>query len=232
VEKVPADTEPVTHMPRHRPELRPAKGCRQSLHDSHQILIHPWRWSFSRSLTGYASFQTQSHDLHRRLGIPHVSHRAVCHLQLLRRLELTTTEKTRSATSWGSRFISCPHTLNTIHPRRRSLRWTDLSRRRLVSILRRQNELTCTFHWGKRKPCQKSPSTNTATRCRRKTKSGLPGNSSSCGTHFKPKDFSAVANASSMPVPRVLTVDMQRFLCAGVRLSAMHKRSNTLAPLI
>ena len=63
----------------------------------------------------------------------------------------------------------------TTHPDSRSLRLTSRSRLRLRSIFFCQYSRLLfgrRYFWGL--PCQKSPSTNTTTRCNRKTKSGRP----------------------------------------------------------
>jgi hypothetical protein len=58
------------------------------------------------------------------------------------------------------------------------------------------------------RPCQKSPSTNTATFAEGKTKSGVPGKARQCSRYRKPSFQHAFRNATSGPVFSVLTEDI------------------------
>lgn len=73
---------------------------------------------------------------------------------------------------------SCSQTRTTVHPRVRSCRVCRLSRARLSSIFSSHH---AEFDRGTRKwrgqPCQKHPSKNTQTSCRRKTRSAAHRNS-------------------------------------------------------
>ncbi len=75
------------------------------------------------------------------------------------------------------RASSCSQTRTTRHPRARSSRLTRRSRARLPRIFFRQNAAFCFGHvaW-LGQPCQKHPSTNTASRSLGKTKSGFTEN--------------------------------------------------------
>ena len=68
----------------------------------------------------------------------------------------------------------------TVQPARRKRAWLRASRRRFASIFASHFSESLSLQVGKRQPCQKSPSTNTATFARRTEKSGRPGRSQTC----------------------------------------------------
>src|SRR5215216_1835698 len=72
------------------------------------------------------------------------------------------------------RFSSCSLILITFHPCFRNIRETLLSLAILVSILFFQNSTLVADNLLHLHPCQKHPSTNTATFSLSKTKSGFP----------------------------------------------------------
>lgn len=116
-----------------------------------------------------------------------------------RRTALATT----AATSLGSR---CSHARNTNHPACLSVRFVSKSRRRLASIFSRQN---WAFAFGqvacRGQPCQKHPSTNTATRARRNTMSarrGQLGNGFASTEYRRPSAWRSLLTASSAGVSR------------------------------
>lgn len=74
-----------------------------------------------------------------------------------------------------SRSISCSQIRSTTHPARRNFLKLRRSLARLSPIFFVQNGLNLYSQAGNRHPCQKSPSTKTATRARANTKSGRPG---------------------------------------------------------
>jgi len=81
--------------------------------------------------------------------------------------------RTSRAASPGT--SSCSQMRRTRQPHRRRVRFTSRSRARLRSSFRRQNaRLPLGIRPCFGQPCQKQPSTKTAKRAARKTKSGLP----------------------------------------------------------
>jgi hypothetical protein len=129
----------------------------------------------------------------------------------------------------------CSHTRMTVQPSPRSSPVTRLSRLRLVSILFVQN---ARFVVGRARaqtghPCQKQPSTNTATFSARHTKSGRPG-SGRCLRH-PPKRLARKRSSSRSSVlrfPRPRTACIVRDLSGdtpGQRRSAMDNRCDANA---
>jgi hypothetical protein len=95
------------------------------------------------------------------------------------RKHLASLARTRRNNVMGSRFplapSSCSHILATRIPRLRSCRFVVKSRRRFRSIFVLQNRTLVRGKWPQvRHPCQKQPSTKSATRDSAKKKSGFP----------------------------------------------------------
>lgn len=116
-----------------------------------------------------------------------------------------------------SHRISCSQMRSTLHPRPLSDPSTRLSRCRFRRILAIQKVV---FVFGfvpcRGQPCQKHPSTNTATRERRNAMSGLPGSPTPLlSRHRIPAWRSAVRRASSGAVPERRTLAIRR-LRSGV----------------
>jgi len=105
------------------------------------------------------------------------------------------------------RLRSCSQILNTYQPARRNVRVTTASRARLPESFRRQNaRLYFGFVACLGQPCQKHPSTNTASLSFRKTKSGLPNTGwlrrqpvMPCRRH----NFASASSVSLFPRPRI-----------------------------
>jgi hypothetical protein len=129
---------------------------------------------------------------------------------------------TSRETSLGALDKECSHTRRTRHLALRSCALTFRSRSRFVAIFFFQNFLLVA---GSRKhlghPCQKHPSTNTATRSSRKTKSGLPG---SLAWRRQPVILLArsrrtiASSVRSLPRPLIRDITSERF--ALVKTSA------------
>ncbi len=115
----------------------------------------------------------------------------------------------------------CSHMRRTRQPRRRSSRFTSLSRLRFASILFCQNSLLLTGTlacFGQ--PCQKQPSTKTATRCLRKTKSGLPNTGwfrRQPVIRFRRINAISANSVVLLPRDRMRAITCDRF--AGVKMS-------------
>lgn len=117
-----------------------------------------------------------------------------------------------------SLLVECSQTLRTDQPSLLSRLFTRLSRRILASIFLRQNAV---FVLGLRflahvlHPCQKQPSTNTASLILRKAKSGLPGMDSRLERHpVMPSRLRIARTASSVdfvPRPFIAAMMADRF---------------------
>lgn len=120
---------------------------------------------------------------------------------------------------------SCSHILITVQPLARNVRVTSRSRRRFAESFLNQKSA---FPFGQGEclgfghPCQKQPSTNTATRSRRKIKSGLP-KIIAWRLHPKiPWRRSSVASASSVSLlPRLRIRDITSDLFVTVKTSVI-----------
>ena len=119
----------------------------------------------------------------------------------------------------GDRSIWCSHIRTTFQPIRLRRWWFRASRRRVASILASHLSESLSRHCGNRHPCQKSPSTKTATRSSRKTKSGRPGSSRTWLSQVSSRDEKASAMALSGPVSRPLIRDMTALLVSGDMMS-------------
>jgi hypothetical protein len=110
---------------------------------------------------------------------------------------------------------SCSQILSTLTPWRRSSLFTALALRTLPMILLSQYSWFC---WGMRRqrlqPCQKHPSTNTATRSEANQKSGTPGISLGCSLHPRIPDLiSAILTRTSVdrfPFDRTFAISRLR----------------------
>ena len=110
---------------------------------------------------------------------------------------------------------SCSQILSTFTPSRRSFRFTFFARRTLPLILLFQYSW---FWWGIRRqrlqPCQKHPSTKTATRSSANQKSGTPGTSRGCRLHPRIPDLiSAILTRTSVerfPFDRTFAISRLR----------------------
>lgn len=115
-----------------------------------------------------------------------------------------TIRSTRSAASIG---FSCSHTLMTFQPSRSSRSLVSRSRSRFVSIFSRQNAALFAGHVAcSGQPCQKHPSTKTATRDGPKTMSGRRRRSASTGRstrNRRPRACNSRRSASSGFVSRL-----------------------------
>lgn len=109
---------------------------------------------------------------------------------------------------------SCAQILTTSHPSSRRRRSVSASRARLASIFARQNsaffldQVAC-----RGQPCQKQPSTNTATRGPRNTMSATRRGFESSGTcrrYRRPSAYKALQSLISMSVPRWRTRAIRR----------------------
>ena len=127
----------------------------------------------------------------------------------------------RSATPSTSASTSCSHTRRTSEPSR--LRRAKLlrSRWRFRSIFASQYGESLCCQAGNRRPCQKSPSTNTTTRAPLKTISGVPGRLRTCLRKRRPRACTALRTAISIPVSLLRTLVIARRRCSGVRLSGI-----------
>lgn len=118
-------------------------------------------------------------------------------------------------------MILCCHSRITRQPFLRSSAKFRLSRSRFFLILFRQNLVKVFSQAGKRYPCQKSPSINTAIFASAKTISGLPGSVLTFLRNLRPRRRSSEPTSFSRSVPFVPIRDMQYLRCAAVRLSAI-----------
>jgi len=110
--------------------------------------------------------------------------------------------------------ISLSQILTTVQPSFLSARFTQRSRLLLIAIFDFQNS---TFVFGRRPregcPCQKSPSTNTATRSSRNTKSGLPNIGTPLRQPLIPQVLNKDASRSSvdlLPIERTRLISSDR----------------------
>ena len=125
-----------------------------------------------------------------------------------------------------SRRSWCCHSRITRQPRDRSLRKFRWSRFRLVRSFSRQNGDSLCSQLGRRQPCQKSPSTNTATCCFMKTMSGLPGSDRTCRWKLRPRARSSRCTIFSIEPSLSFTRCMARERCSEVRWSGIeHERA-------
>lgn len=118
---------------------------------------------------------------------------------------------------------SCSQTRSTLQPIVFSVRFTSQSRLRFRAIFLRQyvrfefGEVPCSGH-----PCQKQPSTKTASRCFRKTKSGLPTSFDPLRQPVIPFERRSEASRTSVdkfPHDRMADITTERF--------ALEKMSDT-----
>lgn len=101
----------------------------------------------------------------------------------------------------------------TVHPARRKCWDTRRSRRWLFSILSRQNLVFVLGKYLQRHPCQKQPSTNTATLSLGHAKSGLPSTVHCLRYPRRPADQSRCPNACSVdrfPAERTAAMILDR----------------------
>lgn len=119
------------------------------------------------------------------------------------------------------RRSSCSQMRTTVHPRRRRRPKLRRSRARLASILTCQNGVSLFRQTGKRQPCQKSPSTNTATRLRVGTMSGRPGSESTLVRKRTECFRRALRSDCSRAVPRCRTRRMSEDRFSRLMMSVM-----------
>ena len=110
---------------------------------------------------------------------------------------------------------ACSQILTTRQPSRFSRRPTARSRSLFLKILGVQKpRRDFGIRQCHRHPCQKQPSTNTATRCLRKTKSGFPGNEGCLRQPLIPWARRIEANLNSvalLPFDRMAAMTCERF---------------------
>ena len=110
----------------------------------------------------------------------------------------------------------CSQTLTTLQPRFRSNLDTSRSRalfREILGVQKPWRDLG--IRQCQRQPCQKQPSTKTATRSRRNTKSGLPGNDCCRRQPLIPcarKMDISFNSVSLFPFERTSAITSERFL--------------------
>lgn len=129
----------------------------------------------------------------------------------------------RIASAVESRFLStsCSQARTTHQPVSVRFSSTTLSRAMLPAILCRQNSLfVCGWTLCSGHPCQKQPSTNTATCDPGNTRSGRPGRGYR-SLYLAPAAHSARLSRSSGPVSRLWIWDIHRRRCAGVMTSEL-----------
>lgn len=115
----------------------------------------------------------------------------------------------------------CSHSLTVFHPIRESRLKLLASLARLPAILLRQKLAILSPHRGKRQPCQKSPSTKTATLAFLNTKSGQPGRVLSCRLKVGRAALSREAMYRSGVVLLPLIRDITRFRCSAEMMSVV-----------
>jgi hypothetical protein len=135
------------------------------------------------------------------------------------------------ATTETGSLRECSHIRCTLHSLRRSKARASLSLilfRRILGfqyVCRDLGMRQC-----HRQPCQKQPSTNTASRSRRKTKSGFPGNPC-CRRHpVRPFARSMAASRSSvarLPVERIAAMTFDRFCLVRESVTGIFFRRRT-----
>lgn len=108
---------------------------------------------------------------------------------------------------------SCSQSRTTVQPIALSSFRFRASLRQVALILASHFSDSLSRHSLKRHPCQKSPSTNTATMAPRNTRSGRPGRSGTWLSHSSPSAAMAAATAFSGPVffPLILAMTALRF---------------------
>ena len=123
---------------------------------------------------------------------------------------------------WRARSV-CSQSRSTRQPRARSSRVMRRSRARLPAIFASQNarrergRVACSGQ-----PCQKQPSTNTASRARGNAKSGRPGSGRCRRQPVIPCSRSKPARRTSVVrLPRERTSAMRALLSTGVRKSTL-----------
>ena len=114
----------------------------------------------------------------------------------------------------------------TFHPRDRSFLKFRRSRARFVRSLSRQNGESLCSHAGKRQPCQKSPSTNTATFSELKTMSGRPGSDRTWRLNRRPWTRNSLCTNFSSDPSLSFTRFIARERCSGVRWSGIRRSSD------
>ncbi len=128
--------------------------------------------------------------------------------------------RTREATRPGL-VRECSHMRTTVQPRCFSSRVIRRSRRRFRSIFGIQYaSLLCGMRKHRGQWCQKQPSTKSATRSRRKTKSGLPGRSGCRRQPVMPsarRIWTKRCSVDAFPLERMRDIAYER--CSGVRSS-------------
>ena len=132
--------------------------------------------------------------------------------------------RTFKAPASGARLTSEPQSLRTDHPFLRNVRSTTRSRlwlRSNFAIQKSEFVAGATRFSYQARPCQKSPSTKTASRAFRKEKSGVPRTSWSFRRKRRPRALSTSARRSSGSVLAVRTARMIRCRVSGSNMSAM-----------
>ena len=115
--------------------------------------------------------------------------------------------------------IWCSQMRRILQPARRSLRKFLVSLARFASILSCQRWDSLCFQSGNLQPCQKSPSTNTASLCARNKMSGRPSRSDGCVSNEKPSAASSATRIFSGPVSLPRIRDMSALRLAGLIMS-------------
>lgn len=110
---------------------------------------------------------------------------------------------------------SCSQKRRTVRPVARSALVVLRSRRRLRTIFAFQKAALVLGRWPQRgQPCQKQPSTKTASRASRKKKSGRPGTSSACNfqpvTRARTKASRSRRSVVLLPRPRTARIAEER----------------------
>lgn len=126
----------------------------------------------------------------------------------------------------------------TLYPKSPSARVTFLSRFTFASILLRQNVLWVFGKWlllQIRHPCQKHPSTNTATLYFGKTKSGCP-TSLELRRHpvipYSRNNATSLSSVLLFPFERILDIISERFFFDTVSILQYHMKPNNLPQAI
>lgn len=113
----------------------------------------------------------------------------------------------------------CSQMRRTVHPARRSRRKFVLSRARFAAIFSCHRRDSLCLQSGNLQPCQKSPSTNTATRSARNRMSGRPARSDGCVSNERSNAASSATRAFSGPVFLPRMRDMSALRLAALIMS-------------